>query len=571
MQQPEWEGLEGEIRELARRVSRIERELGIRPEAEAAGKVPVSPPPARAEAAVETTAVFPLLGRALLGLAGAYLLRALTEAGTLPQRVGVAIGILYAVAWLVRAARTPAAHRLEAALHSLTSALVLAPLLWEATLRFHAVSTWSAGATLLFFTVFGLAVSWRKDLLIVATIATLGGLATASALLVATHDVLPFAGVLLAIAAAVEASACLDHWLSERWLAATAADLAVLLATWLVTNPRGLPQAYAPIPHSWLLAAQMALLGIYLSSTIIRTLVRGSVFTAFEIAQCAAAFVISVSGGLRLSSEDPRLAFAMALLTMACGAACYVVSFLRLDRDGAQRGRNFYTYSTFGILLFLVGSRILFPGAPLVLWPALAVACVWLGVHFGRLTLQVHGAIYLLLALLSSGALLEAASFVVDSATWPGEREAALVTGAAAAGLCYLLARLYGGGRGEWNFQVFRLVMIATFAWLSAGAAAGVLTAVYHAVCGQGASHAYCATLRTGVVAGAALLLAWGGSRWNNIEFLRLIYPAMLLGAYRLVMLDLHQDRTPALFLSLLIYGAALIALPRLRRATANG
>src|SRR5438552_3655574 len=77
------------------------------------------------------------------------------------------------------------------------------------------------------------------------------------ALLLATTAVLPCPFVVLAIAAAVAVSACLNHWLSERWLAATAAGLAVLLATWLVTNERGLPDGYAPIPHSALLAAQV--------------------------------------------------------------------------------------------------------------------------------------------------------------------------------------------------------------------------------------------------------------------------------------------------------------------------
>jgi len=124
------------------------------------------------------TALLPVLGRALLGLAGAYLLRAFTESGTFAPQAGVAIGLLYALLWLVWAARTPAARRIETALRSLTSVLVLAPLLWEATLRFHAISTWTAGAILLLFTVFGLAVSWRKDLLIVATITTLAGLGT---------------------------------------------------------------------------------------------------------------------------------------------------------------------------------------------------------------------------------------------------------------------------------------------------------------------------------------------------------------------------------------------------------
>jgi len=43
----------------------------------------------------------------------------------------------------------------------------------------------------------------------------------------------------------------------------------------------------------------------------------------------------------------------------------------------------------------------------------------------------------------------------------------------------------------------------------------------------------------------------------------------MLLGAYRLIAIDLHQDRNPALFLSLLFYGAALMILPKLKVAKA--
>src|SRR6185312_12399263 len=154
--------------------------------------------------------------------------------------------------------RTP--HRLETAAYSLTSVLVLSPLLLEATTRFHTISTRTAGALLLMFTLFGLAVSWRKDLRIVATFATLAGLGTGAALLLSTQDVLPFTFVFLTIALAMEVSACLNHWLSERWLTAAAADLAVLLATWLVTNERGLPEGYAAIPYAALLGAQVALL-----------------------------------------------------------------------------------------------------------------------------------------------------------------------------------------------------------------------------------------------------------------------------------------------------------------------
>jgi hypothetical protein len=49
-----------------------------------------------------------------------------------------------------------------------------------------------------------------------------------------------------------------------------------------------------------------------------------------------------------------------------------------------------------------------------------------------------------------------------------------------------------------------------------------------------------------------------------------LVYPVMALGAYRMVGVDLQQDRTAALFLSLLLYGGALILLPKLMRERAR-
>jgi hypothetical protein len=552
MPQPDWEDLE-------RRIAFIERRLGIAVEL---GLPPAPPPEPRPEPQF-SVAFLPILGRCLLGLAGAYLLRALTEAGTLAPRTGVAAGILYALIWLVWAARTAAERRLETALRSLTAVLVLSPLLWEATVNFHALSTRSAAALLLLFTIFGLAVSWRKNLLIVATICVLAGLGTAAGLMIATHDVVPFTLVFLAIAAAVEISACLEHWLSERWLAAITADLAVLLATWLVTNERGLPEAYAPIPYGWLLGSQIALLAIYLTSTIVRTLFRGFTFTAFETAQCAFAFFIGVGGGLRLSHAAPTV----AMFALTCSVACYIVSFSRLEHDGT-RGRNFYTYSTFGILLVIAGSRILLSGmAACAAWSALAVACIWAGGFFGRLTLKVHGAIYLLLALVGAGAINQAAAFVLAAAQWPGDNQAALWAGLAVAAACYWLAVRDRQRSPAWNWQALQLILAAAVVWLAAGVAAGWLTGIYHGVFGDLASHAYCATLRTAVLAGAALLLAWAGSRWSNRELSHLIYPLMIFGGYRLLLIDLHQDRKVALFLSLLVYGAALMALPRLTRA----
>ena len=565
MQQPEWEALEREVRDLAARVASIERFVGLSAPAAPQVTMPEAAPGIASDhplaGAPGMAGVLAAVGRSLLGLAGAFLLRALTEAGTLPARVGVAAGIVYALAWFGWAARGTAAQPLETALRSLTAVLVLIPLLWEATVRLDAIGPRTAAVTLLVFAVFGMAISWRKNLLIVSTFATLAALGTGAALLVATRDVLPFTYLFLAVAAAIEVSACLEHWLSERWLGAVAADLSVLLATWLVSNERGLPESYAAIPHAWLLAAQVALLAIYLSSTIVRTLFRGFSFTGFETAQCAAAFAVSLSGGLRMAP-------AMAAAMLICASACYLVSFVRLERQGAS-SRNFYTYSTFGILLALAGTRILLTSMTAAwMWFLLAIACIWAGGSLGRLTLQVHGAIYLSLALAVSGAVQEATGHLLGAALWPGERFTSLWIGLAAAAASYALAVHHrAGDQPRWNVRVFRIAIAAGFVWLAAGILAGILTGVYHAILGAGASHAYCATLRTGVLAGLSLLLAWAGPHWKRAELSPLVYPAMFLGGYRLVAQDLRQGHTAAFFFSLLLYGAVLTALPRLKKS----
>jgi hypothetical protein len=573
MSQADLDELRQQVRDLSNRVSRLEESFAP---TGASNLIRESESPALHDdseilsSVPDSTAVLPIFGKAILGLAGAYLLRAVAEAGVFPSRFVFTIGTLYAVAWLLWAARAPVERRLTTTLYSLTSVLILSPLLWEATLRFHMITAGHASVILVAFTLIGLVVSWKKDSLIVATISTLGGLVTAGALLIATDDVLPFTFVFLAIAAAVEACACLNHWLGERWLAAVVANLSVLFATWLVTNPRGLPEVYAPIPVGGLFAAQMTLLAIYLFSVIVRTLLRGLAFTNFETGQCALAFVIGVGGALRLSAEYAHITPALGGFALICGATCYAISFVVLERRGSH-GRNFYTYSTFGILLVLVGCRILLADdAAGIVWSVLAVACIGAGGLWARLTLEIHGSIYLVLALALSGAFHQAAWFLLAADLWRNSAHAAIWSGAAVAGACYLLAvRSAPSIGGGWNFRAIRLTLAAILVWEVLGVSTGALTGLYYGLFGFSGRDSYCATLRTGAVTGAAVLLAAASSRPNFRDLSQMVYPLMLLGAYRLLADDMHQDRKAVLFLSLLLYGAALIAIPHLRRKRA--
>ncbi len=540
------EELRREIQALERRVARLEERLEL-----------AAPPPIPAVPVVHPAGValahgalaIPVVGRALLGLAGAYLFRALTESHALPPAIGTFIGIVYAFGWLVRAARLPAGRSVASVLYSLTSALILAPLLWEATVRFHTISTTIAVAVLWLLVAIGLLISWRKNLLGVATVATLTGIVAAWALLVGSHDLVPFTCLLLAIAAAVEASACLDYWLSERWLAAAAADLAVLLTTYLATNDRGLPDTYVPVSRFALMAAQMTLPAIYLASTIVRTKLRGLAFTSFEAGQIAVALALGVGGGLRLMGAGSPI---MALVCLGYAGVCYALSLALRRRDG-QHSRNSRAYAWLGLLLVIAGSRILLPEefAP-VLWAALAV----IAMAAGSQVPSGHGMLYLLAALAASGVLLDGQGVLFGSAAVPIHPEAALWATAASLA-CYGIAVHQQHGR------FVRTLTAAAAFWLFAALLAAGLIAAYHGLFGETASHAYCATTRTMVLAVGAVLLGWLAARRRWTELKPLAYLAMAAGGYRLLLVDLRQDRHAALVLSLLFYGGALILLPR--------
>ena len=81
--------------------------------------------------------VVPVLGRALLGIAGAYLLRAIAESGAVPQLAAVLAGFVYAAWWLFSSSRVASGSRFTIAVYGLTATLIISPMLWETTVRFR--------------------------------------------------------------------------------------------------------------------------------------------------------------------------------------------------------------------------------------------------------------------------------------------------------------------------------------------------------------------------------------------------------------------------------------------------
>lgn len=506
----------------------------------------------------------PLLGWALLGIAGAYLLRGLTESGVLAGWMGVSAAVFYAGWWLYFAARKGGDKPLFGVIHGLTGTLILIPMLWETAVRFKYISVQAASAILICFAIFGLAIGWRRNISPLVWIVTLASLAAATAIFRESHDAVLWCGTILAVALAVEFSACRDHWLSLRWVVAMAADLSVLLlmllATWRADSS---PSASVPAT-GMVLAMQIALLTIYLSSTVDRTIVRVLKITWFEVGQACVAFLISIGGALRVVGMTNVGTVSVGLFCLLGGVACYLVSFASLDRK-QNLDRNFYTYSTFALLLVTVGCWVLLAGPWLTAaWVLLAVAALAAGLLWGRRALRIHSLAYLL-AGVAGASLIQLATDRVFHQTQggPAMLPAGYLIALSGVLACYVILLTFGRlGGSHWAGSITGVAVIALLCWGTAGLAAGWITGLSQS-----------APLRTALVTLMAIGVGWGGRRWNRSELQWMAYPLMGLAGFKLIAEDFQEERSIMLFASLILYGGGLILLHRLLhpRAVAEG
>lgn len=539
-------GIEDELQDLRRRVAALESKVGMAPESK---PEPLILTPAHTVPEIPTTGLITVLGRAMLGIAGAYLLRAVFESGAIPAGAGAAATILYAMWWLRTARDVAARDTVAVNVYAATAGAIVYPMLWEVTVRFQAASPPITAAVLVLFAVLGFAAAWKANLTGVVWITVLGSIGTALGLLLATRDMVAFTAALLAVAAVVEAGACRDHWIQLRGIASFSAGLAVLLAIYLIASPRGLPEGYVPFTANHAIVLALALLLITLTGTIVRTLVRGLDITKLEVVQLSAAMALAIAGSLRIAGPTGAL-WTGAAVTMGA-AACYVVSFLYLDR-AAGKNRNFYIYSTLALVLATAGTLILLRGTSLtILWSTAAAAATGIGIRAERTSVRFHGVLYLLFAGAASGAFAASLQRILAAgAAWSTTYSIPL----AAAACCYVISlrRREEASRDTYSTFTISAILLLLLAGLLAGA-------VSHTPAGLPA--------RTAMLTAAAVLLAFAGRRWSRPELTWLVYPSMALAAYRLVTQDFPQAKPAGLAVSLLFFGGAMILLPRVFRS----
>jgi hypothetical protein len=525
--------------------------------------VPLELPPTSIDSSslAQSGATFAVLGRAMLGMAGAYLLRAVAESGSFPKLAAVALAIAYALAWLIWAARVPIGEWFAATTYSGTSALILAPMLWELTLRFKVLSPTVAAALLAGFICTAHALAWKRNLTSIVWVADLTTAIAAIALLIATHDIEPFLAVLLLMAFLSEAAACRQRWLGVRFVVAASADLAAWVLLYIYSSPDRNLADYTNLTTAALLAPAIALLLLYGISVALRTFLLRREITLFETAQAIVAFLLAAYAVLHFA---PALgAPLVGTFCLSLSIALYATVFVFRGIDGP---RNIRVYSTWGLALFLLGSCVCLP--PLWLTFSLGIAAILAtsaGIKLSRLGLAFHGLIYLCAAAFASGLLQYSAHAAAGAFPPPPEQIAWAI--AAVTILCYAI-----GGQIEntgWKSRFFHTLSAA----LAVGSAATILGSALvwltTTVITPGAPHV--AVLRTLTACALALALAWLGPRWRRIELVWLAYTTLAAVAAKLLSEDLRQGHPEFIAASIFLYAVTLILVPQIvRKSTAR-
>jgi hypothetical protein len=489
-----------------------------------------------------------LLGRTLVILGGAYLLRAITSAEIVSYQVGVGLGLLYGAPWLLLAARAGSHHRpLDAFCYGLSTALIGYPLVWEATAHF-VVFTPAQSALLLgglTAAAFVLSAVWRLHSL--AAIVMCGALASAAGLAMTTGSWLPYTTLAVAVGLTTLWLGYLRDWILLRWPAAVVVNLMIVILT---GRPHGM---------FWsVLALQVVTLTGYLCSFAIRTLAMHRTIVPFEIAQSVGVLGLVLSSLFTLLAPRPIGTIVAGVVVLTAGLLAYAIAFTTIERRGALE--NLFFYTLFGLLMVSVGTGVLLPRA----YPALLASAGAAAAMSARRRLPVvlcaQATLFIAVAAIASGLLqVTTVALFSPAAQWPALAATAWV--ALGCGLAALAAPPRRDGSLPMGTSIARLLLALLMVWTTSGAIVHVTASGLQR--GGAWDVGWLGTLRTAVTVAATFAVAYASRRsaWREAGWLT--YPLLVGLGLKLVASDLPSGRPVTLFVTLAAYGVALIAAPR--------
>lgn len=509
------------------------------------------------------TGILSLVGAALLGIAGAYILRAISGAGLLPPGLVAGSAAFYATAWLVAAART-ASGRLAACLFAATSVLILAPMLWEMSIRFQAMSATAAAGYLAGYATIAMGLSLRSGIgsahSTALTVAISGSALIALALSIATHSMALFTAILVAMCAAIEFSAVRDRVHGVRVLVTLSADCSVWILLHVYSLPPGEQTGYPPLSPAAILCAVSLLFAIQVVSLAIHAVRRAQpvgVFTGLQV---------MISFGLLLFGTawfiPVRGAQAIGLICLLLSLGGYSAAYGPMRRAAELRNRGIFI--VWSCALFLAAAFLL--ASPVVastVLGTLAVASVPLAARLRARSIEVQGMIFLCSAVLASGLLAYAASAlagkVPGSPSWPILLNAILAM---------LVSAMAAEAAGEPAIdQALHLVQTFVAACGAAALLARGLIGLAALILTPGAFHI--AVLRTLALCVTAVALTWLGAHFGRVQMMHVAYVALALAAVKLLFEDLRHGKMEFIAVSVALVALTFMSVPRVARAQA--
>ncbi len=495
----------------------------------------------------DATVVVTLLGRTLVVLGGAFLLRAITDSGRLPRFGGVVLGFAYASAWIGAADFAAVRRPASGFFHGLTGIAIGFPLLIEAATRFGAMPATGAAALLAGMTVAILVVSWHRRLQALAAVTALAASVTALMGAFTTGHFVPFAAASIVMGAAASMVCMRRDWHLPAWPLALTGTLIVLLAA---ARSLAAAETEAKIES---LAVAMGLAGVYFALAIPALTARTDSPRLGELARAAMGLVFGIGVALLVANQlgdlVPR-ALGAGLTT--AGLVMYAI-VLRCGDVTGRRGSVFL--SSVAVAAFCAGNLAAVPDVARDLAFAVAVLELVRSSRPGlRPWLYTHAAVVATVLANSSGLV----AFSVDAWTGLAVEAVPPAMGGAAVVFYAGLMRPDSAGTMRWPRAVsFVQLWLALF-----GAAAGVVVLV-GAIDGLPSIPSVVATERSVVLAAAAVILAAVGKSTRNAVFRWLSYAALGLGTVKLLAEDLMVSSPVGLFVAFGAFGLALIASSR--------
>jgi len=492
-----------------------------------------------------------LIGRSLLVLAGAFLLRALTESGTFAPLVGVLAGVAYAALWIIAAAvAARRGARTSAGFFAACSAVIVGPLLLEAVASFGVFSPAGGVAVLTVLTMSGLVVSARWHLQWTAWIFSIFGIVTAAAVATVRPPGEAATAFLVMLGLAVLWLADRREWNLLKWLSGLAADLAVLRLTAIAVAPGARPEHFGPVHPPLIAVLQFVLVAGYAGTAVCQALRGRRRLPVFAFVQTALVALVGWGGGLQLARVQGWSITGLSLCAVVAAAAAYGGAFGVVDR---RQGKNraFVFLSSMGLVLVVIGLPGVIPRFSAVVWSLVAVAVAGVGVRWDRVTLRVHAAVLLLAAWVSSGV----GKGIVSGLSARAQEGRVSVEAIPVAILTIVTTVVVlRGSRKQSSAWVQRLPLTGMLAMsacvISSGLASGA-----EALLGFGTARV------AGTIALSAVTVGLAGlaSRWKLVEPGWLVYPFLVVTAIRMLTVDLVSGHTLVLVIALTAYGTALI------------